>query len=229
MIIILSFRAMQTLPVKYVGETMTDLQRKVQPQLHLISDGRRPFSEFVQIVRECGEWIDYVHIREKTSTAAEIVEAIEQLQAVLFTEKIIVNDRIDAAIVCGIRHIQLASHSIDVEQAKHHFPSCTFGCSVHSLEEARFMEKKGADRLIFGHVYATGSKPGLPPRGISALAQITQAVAVPVIAIGGIQPDRVPEVIRAGAAGIAIMSGILDAADPYEAAYAYKQALEQSI
>ncbi len=86
--------------------------------------------------------------------------------------------------------------------------------SVHAPDEAREAVRLGANRLVAGHVFATGCKPGLPPRGLEFLAEVCRAVSVPVFAIGGIVPERTAEIERAGAAGVCIMSSAMTSADP---------------
>lgn len=88
------------------------------------------------------------------------------------------------------------------------------GCSVHSRDEAIRAEGWGADYLIAGHVFATGSKAGLPPRGVDFLADLCRSVSIPVFAIGGLTPERMPAILDAGAAGACVMSQAMTAADP---------------
>ena len=83
------------------------------------------------------------------------------------------------------------------------------GISVHSVEEAVRAQQLGADFLMAGHIFPTGCKPGLPPRGLEFLQQVCQAVTIPVYAIGGITPDNAPLAIQAGAEGVCIMSGAM--------------------
>jgi len=78
--------------------------------------------------------------------------------------------------------------------------------SVHSPAEARAAEAMGAKFVIAGHIFATGSKPGLPPRGLDFLREISDAVSIPVFAIGGISMDNAGKCLDAGAAGICRMS-----------------------
>ncbi|TXK75905.1 hypothetical protein FU659_27015 [Paenibacillus sp. N3.4] len=69
------------------------------------------------------------------------------------------------------------------------------------------------------------SKLDTPARGLKKLREVVGQLAIPLIAIGGITPDRVRSVIEAGASGIAVMSGIWEAVDPLEAVHAYTKAL----
>jgi thiamine-phosphate pyrophosphorylase len=89
------------------------------------------------------------------------------------------------------------------------------GLSVHSAEEARNVDAALIDYVIAGPVFATASKPDYGPTlGPDGLALIVQASTVPVIAIGGITPENLPDCIAAGAAGIAVMGSVMRADDP---------------
>lgn len=83
------------------------------------------------------------------------------------------------------------------------------GVSVHSRKEAEAAAARGADYLIYGHVFATDCKPGLPPRGLGALQEICRGVSIPVYAIGGIGPENAGLCRQAGAAGVCMMSGYM--------------------
>lgn len=88
------------------------------------------------------------------------------------------------------------------------------GCSVHSRDEAVQAEGWGADYLIAGHIFATDSKAGLPPRGVDFLADVCRSVSIPVFAIGGLTPERMPAILDAGAVGACVMSQAMTVADP---------------
>ncbi|WP_303297815.1 thiamine phosphate synthase [Mitsuokella multacida] len=83
------------------------------------------------------------------------------------------------------------------------------GTSCHSLEDVSEAERLGCSYLIAGHIYATSCKPGLPPRGLAFLREVTAATELPVYAIGGITPARLREVLAAGAAGGCAMSSLM--------------------
>lgn len=100
------------------------------------------------------------------------------------------------------------------------------GASVHSIEEAKSAVEEGADYLVFSPVFATRSKPGAEPAGLQALSAVVSAAApVPVIALGGIETANARACIRAGAHGIAVLSGILASSDVESAVAAYLAAL----
>lgn len=109
-------------------------------------------------------------------------------------------------------------------------PSCPFGVSVHTPEEAAAAAAKGAAWLIAGHIWETGCKAGLPGRGLSFLrAAVEAAQGAPVYAIGGITPARLPAVMATGAAGACVMSALMRCPDPaaYLAAFDCDSQLNQ--
>lgn len=128
----------------------------------------------------------------------------------------IVNDRVDLALAAGAAGVHLRGDSFPAPRVKSLVPpGFVIGRSVHSEEEAAASEREGSvDYLMFGTVFPSGSKPpGHPAAGLDALRRVTAAVRVPVIAIGGITPDRVADIMAAGAAGVAAIA-MFDGSDP---------------
>ncbi len=193
-------------------------------EFHLVSNGRMDLDEFSKIAGCIAPSVDFIHLREKHRSAQDITSAINRLKGESIpSEKIIVNDRIDIACVKGVRGVQLAYHSIGLKEVRKHFPKLRIGKSVHSVMEAQEAETDGADYVLFGHIFSSNSKPGLLPKGIEALKDVVDAISIPVIAIGGITPQNAHEIRRAGAKGIAVMSGVLDAHDPFQVAQEYQK------
>lgn len=196
-------------------------------QLHVISTGLQTIRELTEIVSFIHPYIDYIHLREKHWTAQMYVHCIDQLITIgVSKEKIIINDRVDVAAVTNVYGVQLPGHSLSVEAVKQTFPFLKIGSSVHSVKEAKEKEQSGANRLIFGHIFPSTSKKGLPAQGLNKLEKVVQQVKIPVIAIGGITPCNVESVCQTGAAGIAVLSGILLAENPHEAAKEYRGKLD---
>ncbi|GAB3058202.1 hypothetical protein GCM10027286_22340 [Virgibacillus ainsalahensis] len=123
--------------------------------------------------------------------------------------------------------VQLGKNSMNVSEVRSPYDHLCIGCSVHSVDEALFASKHGADYLLYGHVYETQSKPGLKPNGLKGLKDVVQHVSTPVIAIGGITPENTPDIIKSGASGIAVLSGVLLANDPMKNVIAYRKALRK--
>ena len=100
------------------------------------------------------------------------------------------------------------------------------GRAVHDGSEARQALAESASYVVVGPVFPTGSKLGHPGAGLETLAGLTRMVApLPVFAIGGLTPERVPLVREAGAHGVAVRSVILGAPDPARAARAFAEVL----
>jgi thiamine-phosphate pyrophosphorylase len=100
------------------------------------------------------------------------------------------------------------------------------GCSIHTLSEALALDPTIVDYAIAGPAYASASKPGYGPAlGPAGLRALARATPVPIIAIGGIEPRVVADVVAAGATGIAVMGGVMRAADQGTYVAALLQAL----
>lgn len=84
------------------------------------------------------------------------------------------------------------------------------GASVHSVEEAVLAEKLGASYVTAGHIFATDCKKGLPPRGVDFLEKVCKSVKIPVYAIGGITRENMHIALEKGAAGVCVMSGLMN-------------------
>ncbi len=198
-------------------------------QLHVVSTGKQSREMFVKVVQRIHKYVDAIHIRERTWSAKELTDVIHALiEKEVPPEKIIVNDRIDVAYVMKIKGVQLAHHSVDSALVRGVFPSLQIGSSVHSSEEAIIAEEKGANHLFYGHIFPTASKPGVMPRGLDNLQKVTGKVMIPVIAIGGITPENTKGILAAGSGGVAVLSGILLANDPLQAAKEYRKALDKA-
>jgi len=81
------------------------------------------------------------------------------------------------------------------------------GASIHSVEEAQAAESAGASWCVAGTVFETPSHEGRPPARIEFVESVAKAVAIPVIAIGGVTPEDVAALLNAGAHGIATIRG----------------------
>ncbi|PFG06244.1 thiamine phosphate synthase [Bacillus sp. es.034] len=199
-------------------------------RLHVISTGRQSRGELVEISKTIHPYIDMLHIREKNWTGAELIETVDELSAAgIPLRKLSINDLADIACMKHVRGVQLGHHSAPVGLVKEHFPSLKIGSSVHSMQEARLACDEGADFLLYGNVYETTSKPGKQGTGIANLEDIVLNIPLPVIAIGGITPGRVADIVRTGAKGVAVLSGIFLSEDPLEAARAYYKAIHKEV
>jgi thiamine-phosphate pyrophosphorylase len=186
--------------------------------------------DLVTVVAEClGAGLPSVQLREKDLGAADLAALARKLQP--FTRgqgaRLIVNDRVDVALAVGADAVQRTHTSLAVNDMRAIAGvRLRIGASVHSLDDALDAEARGADWIVFGPVYDTASKRQYgAPQGLDKLAAVVRAVRIPVVAIGGITPARVPEVRAAGARGVCAISAILSADSPADATRSFLKAL----
>ncbi len=133
---------------------------------------------------------------------------------------LIVNDDLDAALDADGLHVGQEDLALcDVRELRRRLGARTLGISCGVPEEARAAEAAGADYVGVGPFAVTGSKPDAGAAiGVAGVAAVVGATRLPVVAIGGIGPDEIPEVVRSGAAMAAVISAIARAPDAAEAA-----------
>ncbi|MEP6617872.1 MAG: thiamine phosphate synthase [bacterium] len=171
-----------------------------------------------------------LHLRAGRVTGARFQALAEGLVAAqAFTGGwLVINDRVDVALVAGARGAQLTSRSLSASDARRIAPGLALGASVHDLAEGYAAVAAGADWLVAGHVFATATHPGEAPRGISWVESLVRASTVPVIAIGGVRAEHARELRRAGVHGIAVIRGIWDAPNAEQAASDYLSAYDDA-
>jgi thiamine-phosphate diphosphorylase len=166
--------------------------------------------------------VDLLQIREPDLSAAALAALVCDVRIRLAetgaAARIVVNERLDVALAAEADGVHLKSDSIPTALVRRHVPAAFIvGRSVHSLEEARAAAADGADYVIFGTVFPSGSKPrGHRTAGLDALAAVAEAVQVPVLAIGGISLNTVAAAAGAGAAGVAAIGLFFDASGPMD-------------
>jgi thiazole tautomerase (transcriptional regulator TenI) len=171
-----------------------------------------------------------LHLRAGRLPAARLQALSEGLEAAqaLTGAWLVINDRVDLALAARARGAQLTSRSLSVADARRAAPSLALGASVHSLDEARAAEREGATWLVAGHVFATSTHPGEDGRGLSFLRAVSQAVSIPVVAIGGVRPEHCRVLRESGAYGLAVIRGIWDAPNAERAASDYLSAYDDA-
>ena len=186
--------------------------------------------ELVSVVGDClAAGLPAVQVREKDLGAAELAVLCRRIRGLTQNTRalLIVNDRVDVALAVGADGVQRTATSLTVEDIRALADKrLRIGASIHSLPDALQAELEGADWLVFGPVYDTPSKRMYgPPQGLDKFARVAAAVRIPVVAIGGLTPERVREVRRAGARGVAVVSSILAADSPADATRRFLEAL----
>ncbi|OLZ42270.1 thiamine phosphate synthase [Natrinema saccharevitans] len=196
-----------------------------------ISDGRST-PEIVRAAIDGG--VDAVQLREKDASARSRYELGLELRELTADAGVdlLVNDRVDIAEAIDADGVHVGQSDLSVGVARDLFgPDAIVGCSTSTVAEAREAEREGADYLGVGAVYGTSSKDvedGKDGIGPERIAEIVDAVSIPVVGIGGITADNAGPVVEAGAAGVAVISEIATAAAPAAATEALAEAVETS-
>lgn len=198
----------------------TGLAERRLPRLHAVTDdavlARPDFLAHAREVLAAGGPDLALHLRGPRTGGRPLFELAESLVAAARENGalLVVNDRVDVALAAGADGVQLGRRSMRVEDARRLVgDELLVGVSVGSADEARAAVGAGADFLLVGNVYATESHPGRSGIGRAPLSE-TASFGVPAVAIGGVTPERVPEVRAAGARGVAAIRAVWDAGDP---------------
>lgn len=174
---------------------------------------RIPFLE--QLKRLSAAGINAVILREKDLTPEAYTDLAKQAADICRQHGVsfIAHTFAAAALKINVRHIHMPLHVLQTSKSIVK-DFATTGVSVHSAAEAKQAARLGAGCLIAGHIFATASKNGLAPRGISLLKEIQAAVNLPLYAIGGITPQNVINVKQTGIQGVCLMSSLMKADNP---------------
>jgi hydroxymethylpyrimidine kinase/phosphomethylpyrimidine kinase/thiamine-phosphate diphosphorylase len=173
---------------------------------------------------------DVIQVRDKEATTAALLDIVRAVQAAIATTpaRVVVNDRADVAFASGAQGVHVGAHDLDPASARRILGSHRLvGATANRFDEAERRFDAPIDYLGVGPVFGTISKRNpAPALGLDALAAIARRSPVPVIAIGGITPERVTQVMEAGAHGIAVLSGVASSDDPRGATSRYRAALD---
>ena len=201
--------------------------------LYLVTDraqtgGRDPLAVLEQAL---AGGVKAVQLREKDLSGKALFELAEKTRRLCdrYQASLLINDRIDVALAVDAAGVQITGVSLPVDVARNLLgPKKLLGASTHSLEEARQAQNDGADFILFGPIYFTPSKAAFgAPKGLQTLKKILANVSLPVYAIGGIKAEHIAELRSLGIRGVALISAIIGAADPKEAAASLLRLLER--
>ena len=165
--------------------------------------------------------VRFFQYRDKTGSRRSIYETCMRLATIARNRGavFIVNDHPDIAVAVDAAGVHLGQDDLPIETARKIMGAdAIIGISTHSSEEAKVAEQAGADYIGFGPVYRTLTKDVGKIQGVEALRRIKRTVSIPVIAIGGINHENCRLAMEAGADGVAVISAILGANNPADAA-----------
>ena len=206
---------MITAPISAAAFAKASAAKAEEALVQRIGAAARAGTHIIQIRQPQLEGLAFIRLVQRA------LEAVEGAAA-----RLLVNDRVDVALAGGAHGVHLRGDSMGAARVRTIAPpGFVIGRSVHTVDEALDAEREGGlDYLLFGTVFASASKPGAAPAGVEALARACGAVALPVLAIGGMTPSTLGPVARAGAAGFAAIGLFAN-----EALDALPQVVQQSV
>lgn len=162
---------------------------------------------------------DIVQIRSKSLSDSELLRVAQKARIIADQQEklLFINDRADLAIAANADGIHVGQDDLPVETiralAKAAGVSLFIGKSTHSLEQALAAQKEKVNYIGVGPVFSTPTKPGRRPVGLELVREVSRAIEIPFVAIGGIDEANVESVLNAGANRIAVVRAIFDAKD----------------
>jgi len=201
-----------------------------RPRLALIADGFSSPERAGPVLTAVESGVRWVHLRDHSAGGEAFDERARTLTNRLYdiAEDVVVtvNTRLEAAKCLDVG-LHLGWRGPTVAEARSVLgKEARIGYSAHEVIEGESDRTPEADYYFFSPVFETPSKPDHPPAGLPALRSFCRAAApTPVFALGGITPERVQPCREAGAEGVAVLSGIMDAEAPGAASRAYLQSL----
>lgn len=160
--------------------------------------------------------VDVLQLRAKSHGAGE-VEGFARSMLPLARDAgipLVINDHPQVAGVVGSDGVHVGQDDLSVAETRRIVgPSCFVGKSTHSVDQARAAMDEGPDYIGYGPLFATGTKPDYVPVGLQDIARVEKLATVPVFCIGGVNRERLPQILDAGARRVVIVSAFLLAVD----------------
>lgn len=201
----------------------------IAPALYLVVDPRRLRDRAASTIRAAVEGgAEWIQIRMKGASTAEVARAVMELRAGLGAERaaLLVNDDVEAALLAGADGVHVGQDDLPAERARERLGrSRLLGVSTHSRAEVERACAAGADYVGFGAMFASRTRPEALVIGPDALSSLDGVPGIPVYAIGGIDLGNLDVLLERGVRRVAVSSAILDAPDPRAAAEAFRARL----
>src|SRR3954451_16462777 len=203
-------------------------------RIYLVADPAFAEHDLIERSREAlAGGVTMVQLRAKSLTDREAFELGMALrdECASYGAAFLVNDRIDIALALKADGVHLGVDDLPLEAARE-LAGAEFvlGFSPETDQQAAQAKDRGASYLGVGPVYGTSSKKDAGPSiGLAKIAHRTRLGGIPTIGIGGVTDLNAGAVITAGACGVAVISAILCASNPREAATHLRNAVDLAL
>lgn len=192
--------------------------------LYLVTDANlsrgRSLREVVEAAILGG--VTVVQYREKSASTRRMIDEALELRDLCrrYSVPFIVDDRVDVALAVEADGVHVGQDDMPASLARRLIGhDKILGVSAENMEQALAAQADGADYIGASPIFATPTKPDAPPPiGVAGLLQMARTCPLPIVAIGGLNATNAGSMIRAGAAGVAVVSAIVGADDVQAAA-----------
>ncbi len=198
-------------------------------KLYAITDRRlckpKLIQDYVASLLDTG--VRAIQLREKDLSDTELRSVAVPINHICkaYSAKLFINSNINIATDVGVDGVHLPESLLDtIQKAKAR--NLLVGCSVHDLDVAQKVQVAGANFVTYSPIYPTMSKPN-PAVGLKSLRRVVGALDIPVFALGGITPSKVPECLNSGAFGVAAMSSVMSYETGIDQAKNYLKQIEE--
>ncbi|GKS81660.1 thiamine-phosphate synthase 2 [Ligilactobacillus pabuli] len=206
--------------------------KKLGP-LYLITDHTNlTDDQFLAVIdTACQAGVDMVQLREKEGSSRELLDWANRVKEI--TDKydltLLIDDRIDIAQASGAAGVHLGQSDIPVKIARQILgPDAIIGATAKTLDQAAVAASEGADYLGCGAIFPTTTHVKTVQTSVATFKAICDSVTIPVYTIGGMRPERVNAVANTGAAGVAVVSNVMQATDPAAQVQQFKLAMQEN-
>ncbi len=204
-------------------------------KLYLVTDSNMIGNKNLEdiVIEAVKGGVTIVQLREKEIDVKRYLDKGINLKKKLDISKIplIINDRVDVTFAVKASGVHLGQSDLPLSSAREILGrNCLIGISISTIEEARIAESNGADYIAISPVFDTPTKTDTDPAvGLEGIFKIRKNVKLPIVGIGGINIKNAREVIKAGCDGIAVVSAIISAENPKQAARDLLEEIEKGL
>ena len=174
----------------------------------------KPQLSYRKVAEICVEkQVKMLQLREKDLSDKELINIAKELRQITkgTQTQLVINDRPDIAKLCDADVLHLGQDDMDIDDARKIVGDMKIGLSTHSIEQARKALERNPDYIGFGPVYPTTTKIIADPTvGTELLSEVVKIAHIPVIAIGGIFPNNIPDIKQTGASSYSLVRYLME-------------------
>jgi thiamine-phosphate pyrophosphorylase len=215
-----------------IAITHSSLSRLEHARLYVLIDGGDTLNQFESLARSLvAAGVDVLQLRDKRLDDRTLLDRARRLRAITHSSPtlLVVNDRPDLAALCQADGVHVGQEELSVKDARTIVGlDRLVGVSTHSIEQARQAVLDGANYIGVGPTFPSGTKQFDRFTGMELLREVSREIRLPAFAIGGIDLDRLAQVLAAGVQRVAVSGAIVKASDPAAAAKTFLDRLKRT-